>query len=65
MSAGIDTIVWDLGGVLVDWNPLFVYNEQYFNSPSDRDYFFHISVLRIGMSNKMPAIRYSKLQQIN
>jgi len=40
MSAGIDTIVWDLGGVLVDWNPLFVYNEQYFNSPSDRDYFF-------------------------
>ena len=40
MSAGIDTIVWDLGGVLVDWNPLFVYNEQYFNSPADRDYFF-------------------------
>lgn len=40
MSAGIDTIVWDLGGVLVDWNPLFVYNEQYFKSLADRDYFF-------------------------
>ena len=40
MSAVIDTIVWDLGGVLVDWNPLFVYHEQYFQSPADREYFF-------------------------
>ena len=40
MSGQIDTIVWDLGGVLVDWNPLFVYHEQYFQSPADRDYFF-------------------------
>ncbi|MEY4586596.1 MAG: Alpha-D-glucose-phosphate phosphatase YihX, partial [Bacteroidota bacterium] len=40
MSGGIDTIVWDLGGVLVDWSPTYVYDERYFDNPSDRDYFF-------------------------
>jgi 2-haloacid dehalogenase len=40
MSPAIDTIVWDLGGVLVDWNPLFVYHPEYFTSADDRDYFF-------------------------
>ena len=40
MSAGIDTIVWDLGGVLVDWSPLYVYHQEYFENLADRDYFF-------------------------
>lgn len=40
MSPAIDTIVWDLGGVLVDWSPLFVYHPEYFTSADDRDYFF-------------------------
>ncbi|MBM3413126.1 MAG: HAD family phosphatase [Bacteroidetes bacterium] len=40
MSVPIDTIVWDLGGVLVDWSPNYVYNQDYFNSKADRDYFF-------------------------
>lgn len=36
----IQTIIWDLGGVLVDWNPRYVYDETYFASEADRDYFF-------------------------
>jgi 2-haloacid dehalogenase len=40
MSTVIDTIIFDLGGVLLDWNPLYVYDEHYFESPEKRDYFF-------------------------
>jgi 2-haloacid dehalogenase len=36
----IDTIIWDLGGVLVDWSPLYVYDDDYFPDLADRDYFF-------------------------
>lgn len=35
----IDTIIYDLGGVLIDWNPMYVF-EDYFDRPEDRDYFF-------------------------
>ena len=38
--AGINTIIFDLGNVLIDWNPLHVFNEKYFDSPVKRDYFF-------------------------
>ena len=41
MITAIDTIVWDLGGVLVDWSPLYVYDENYFASLGERDYFFN------------------------
>jgi len=37
----IDTIIFDLGGVLLDWNPSYVYTETYFESPEKRDYFFN------------------------
>jgi 2-haloacid dehalogenase len=40
LSQVIDTIIWDLGGVLVDWSPLYVYDDNYFPSVDDRDYFF-------------------------
>ena len=40
MSQVIDTIIWDLGGVLVDWSPLYVYDDHYFSSLEERDYFF-------------------------
>ena len=33
-------IIYDLGGVLVDWNPLHVYNDQYFESEEKRRFFF-------------------------
>jgi 2-haloacid dehalogenase len=33
-------IIYDLGGVLVDWNPLHVYDEQYFDSAEKRKFFF-------------------------
>lgn len=36
----IDTIIWDLGGVLIDWNPRHVFNENYFDSEEKRNYFF-------------------------
>ncbi len=36
----IETIIWDLGGVLIDWNPKYVFNESYFESEEKRDYFF-------------------------
>lgn len=35
----IDTIVWDLGGVLIDWNPDYVYREIY-PDPTERKWFF-------------------------
>ena len=34
------TIIWDLGGVLIDWQPTYVFNDNYFDSPAKRDYFF-------------------------
>ena len=40
MNSSFDTIVWDLGGVLVDWSPLYVYNDSYFSDPADREFFF-------------------------
>ncbi len=35
----IDTIVFDLGGVLIDWNPMYVYKD-YFPTLEDEKYFF-------------------------
>lgn len=44
--AGITTIIFDLGGVLVDWNPKYVFNESYFDTIEKRDYFLnHICTL--------------------
>lgn len=36
----INTVVFDLGGVLIDWNPLYVFDENYFESLSQREHFF-------------------------
>lgn len=36
----INTIIFDLGGVLIDWNPKHVFHENYFDSLEKRDYFF-------------------------
>jgi 2-haloacid dehalogenase len=40
MNSKIDTIIFDLGGVLIDWNPLYVYTDSYFDTLEKRDYFF-------------------------
>ena len=37
----IDTIIFDLGGVLLDWNPEYVFDESYFDSPEKHAYFFN------------------------
>ena len=37
----ISTIIFDLGNVLIDWNPKHVFNESYFDSIEKRDYFLH------------------------
>jgi 2-haloacid dehalogenase len=36
----IDTIIWDLGGVLIDWKTTYVYDEHYFDSIEKRTQFF-------------------------
>jgi 2-haloacid dehalogenase len=38
--AAINTIIFDLGGVLIDWNPLYVFHDDYFDTTETRDYFF-------------------------
>jgi 2-haloacid dehalogenase len=38
--ADIKAIIFDLGNVLVDWSPLHVYDDNYFDSPEKKDYFF-------------------------
>lgn len=40
MSKSIDTIIFDLGNVLVDWNPKYVFDDNYFDSPEKKEYFF-------------------------
>ena len=37
---GINTIIFDLGGVLIDWDPLYVFHDQYFDPIEKRNYFF-------------------------
>lgn len=36
----VKTIIWDLGGVLIDWNPRYVFDENYFETPEKQEYFF-------------------------
>lgn len=35
----VNTIIFDLGGVLIDWSPMYVYRD-YFDSEEKREYFF-------------------------
>ena len=36
----INTVIFDLGAVLIDWNPDYVFDETYFQSQEQRDFFF-------------------------
>jgi len=36
----VNTIIWDLGGVLIDWNPYYVFTDNYFDSKEKKEYFF-------------------------
>jgi 2-haloacid dehalogenase len=38
--SNFNTIIFDLGNVLVEWNPRHVFNEHYFDSEEKREYFF-------------------------
>lgn len=38
--AKINTIIFDLGGVLIDWNPFYVFQDDYFDTTETREYFF-------------------------
>lgn len=38
--AAINTIIFDLGGVLIDWNPHYVFHDRYFDTIEKRNYFF-------------------------
>ena len=37
----INTIIFDLGGVLIDWNPRYVFDDNYFDTAEKREYFFN------------------------
>lgn len=37
--ANINTILFDLGNVLIDWNPMYVYHDM-FDDPKDMEFFF-------------------------
>jgi 2-haloacid dehalogenase len=39
--AGINTVIFDLGNVLIDWNPHHVFTDNYFDTPEKKDYFFN------------------------
>lgn len=39
--AAINTIIFDLGGVLIDWNPKYVFDDKYFETEEKRQYFFN------------------------
>ncbi|MFZ9386522.1 MAG: HAD family hydrolase [Chitinophagaceae bacterium] len=36
----MNNIIWDLGGVLIDWNPGYVFTDAYFGSAEKRKIFF-------------------------
>jgi 2-haloacid dehalogenase len=38
--AVINTIIFDLGNVLIDWRPEYVFDNKYFDSPEKKEYFF-------------------------
>lgn len=40
MNKSIDTVIFDLGGVLIDWNPSYVFTDAYFETPEQRKFFF-------------------------
>ena len=41
MKNNIDTIIFDLGGVLIDWNPEYVYNKVFNNDPEKVQWFLN------------------------
>jgi 2-haloacid dehalogenase len=40
-NKSINTIIFDLGGVLIDWNPRYVFDDNYFETEEKRQYFFN------------------------
>lgn len=42
MNNGIDAIIFDLGGVLIDWNPYYVYDKMFDNEEKKRFFFENI-----------------------
>ena len=36
----IDTVIFDLGGVLIDWNPMYVFNGIFAGNEERKTYFF-------------------------
>ena len=55
MNFKINAIVFDLGGVLIDWNPDYVYEKVFNGDKKKLIGFMKIYVQWIGMKIKMPA----------
>ena len=39
MMPTIDAVIFDLGGVMIDWNPRYVFRENYFENPEHLEFF--------------------------
>lgn len=56
----IKNIVFDFGGVLIDWNPRYFFR-SYFNDDERMEYFLSMCAARSGMRNRMPDAPLPKL----
>ena len=59
MNGNTTTIIFDLGGVLIDWNPRYVYR-QIFDAEEKSIGSLKISVLMTGTKNRMRAGLWKK-----
>lgn len=51
----IKNIVFDFGGVLVDWNPRYLYKDL-FNDPEEMEEFLPLFVLKAGILSRMQDV---------
>ena len=54
MPAAIDVVVFDLGGVLIDWNPRYLYRKL-FDDDAAMERFIAESARPNGTSSRMPV----------
>ncbi len=60
----INTIIFDLGGVLVDWNPEYVFLDAFKGDREKMNRFFENICIVIGTKIKMQTIQLLKELQI-
>jgi FMN phosphatase YigB (HAD superfamily) len=59
---GNKNIIFDFGGVLIDWNPRYFFKD-YFNDDEKMEYFLKILPSLHGMKNRTEEERFRKEQK--